>query len=175
MPYLIALLGLISAAGYWIWRMRAAAVATRELGDVAANVLAAARRLGFQRRLNTHPVDSVEDPALAISAIGIAFLELSGLPSSEQHAALAGSIGRHTGADAARTEEMLIVGRWLVSESNGPQSAIPRLSKRLHKLDPTAFRPLLAVLNDVGQSGSGGLTTRQREALDDIARMMKLR
>ncbi len=166
---------MLSAAGYWIWRMRMAAEATKELGDMASNVLSAARRLGFRRRMNAHPVESVEDPALAISAIGIAFLELSGLPSSEQHAALARSIGRHTGADAEKTEEMLIVGRWLVTESNGPQSAIPRISKRLQKLDPAAFQPLLSVLNDVGQSGSGALTDRQREALDDIARMMKLR
>ena len=37
----------------------------------------------------------------------------------------------------------------------------------------SGFQPLLAVLNDVGQAG-GGLSPRQRDALDEIARGMKL-
>lgn len=66
---------------------------------------------------------------------------------------------------------MLTVGRWLVHESGGPQSAIPRLTRRLHKLDPGALQPLLAVPGDI----SADLTPpRQRDALDEIARAMRL-
>ena len=67
----------------------------------------------------------------------------------------------------------MIVGRWLVSECKGPQTAIPRLTKRLYQLDKTAFQPLLSVLSDVGQAG-GGLSPRQRDALEEISRGMKL-
>ena len=68
---------------------------------------------------------------------------------------------------------MMIVGRWLVNECKGATSAVSRLTKRLYQLDQGAFTPLLAVLNDIGQSG-GGLGPRQRDALDDIARIMRL-
>lgn len=68
---------------------------------------------------------------------------------------------------------MLIVGRWLVSEPKGTQNAIPRLTKWLYQLDKAGFQPLLAVLNDVGQAG-GGLSPRQRDALEEISRGMKL-
>lgn len=173
MPVIIAFLGLIMAAGVWAWRIRAATRVSRDLAEMAGDVLSAARRLGFNRRLNLHPVESVDDPALAISGLGIAFLELSSLPTAEQQKLLTQSIARNCNESQTRAEELLIVGRWLVSECKGPQNAIPRLTKRLYQLDKTAFQPLLAVLNDVGQAG-GGLSPRQRDALEEVSRGMKL-
>lgn len=140
---------------------------------MAGDVVAAALRLGFSRRLNLHPVESVDEPALAIAGLGIAFLELSALPTAEQQRVLINSIARHCHKSQTRAEEMAIVGRWLVTECKGPQTAIPRLTKRLYQLDKAGFQPLLAVLNDVGQAG-GGLSPRQRDALDEISRGMKL-
>lgn len=174
MPLLIAIVGGLIAASIWYWRIRTAGVAARELTDMARDVVGAARALGFRRRANVHPVESVDDPALAVTAIGIAFLELDDLPSREDRERLASSISRHTGNSMARTEEMMIVGRWLVNECHGPQPAITRLTRRLSRLDQHGFQSLLPVLNDVGQ-GAGGLSQRQREALDEVARLMKLR
>ncbi len=173
MPVILALLGLVMAAGVWAWRIRMASQVSRDLADMAGDVISAARRLGFRRRMNVHPVDSIEEPPLAIAGIGIAFLELSALPTAEQQRELTDSIVRNCSESQTRAEELMIVGRWLVSECKGPQTAIPRLTKRLYQLDKGAFQPLLAVLNDVGQAG-GGLSPRQRDALDDISRGMKL-
>lgn len=174
MPLLAAILGAVIAAAVWYWRLRAAGMAARELTGMAADVLGAARALGFRRRANVHPVDSVEDPALAVAAIGIAFLELDGLPSREDQQRLARSIGRHTDNAMPKTEEMMIVGRWLVNECHGAQPAISRLTRRLARLDAAGFQPLLSVLNDVAQ-GAGGMSEKQRESLDEIGRLMKLR
>ncbi len=173
MPFIIAFLGVVMAAGIWAWRIRMAAQVSRDLAEMAGDVVAAARRLGFSRRLNLHPVESVDEPALAIAGLGIAFLELSALPTAEQQRVLIDSIARHCHESQTRAEEMAIVGRWLVTECKGPQTAIPRLTKRLYQLDKAGFQPLLAVLNDVGQAG-GGLSPRQRDALDEISRGMKL-
>ena len=68
----------------------------------------AARRLGFRRRINTHPVDSLEEPKLAIGALGIAFLELGGLPTEEQQNALLKSLQARTGQSLDDAEETLI-------------------------------------------------------------------
>lgn len=174
MPVLIAIAGALIAASVWYLRVRSAGVAARELTYMAKDVVGAARALGFRRRANVHPAESVDDPALAVAAIGIAFLELDDLPSREDRERLTNSISRHTGNSMAKTAEMAIVGRWLVNECHGPQPAITRLTRRLAKLDSQAFQTLLPVLNDVGQ-GAGGLSQRQREALDEAARQMKLR
>lgn len=168
-----AILGLLAAAGIWIWRMRMAGEAARELTSMASDVMGAARALGFRRRANTHPVENVDDPDLAMAAIAMAFLELDGLPSRDDQQALAQSLTRHTLNTMTKVEEMMIVGRWLVTESNGPQPAIPRLTKRLNRLDKGAFQTLLPILNDIG-SRVGGLSDRQRDALAEIGRVMKL-
>lgn len=173
MPLIIGLLGILAAVGIWMWRARMAAQAGRELVDMASDVVSAARRLGFRRRANVHPVDSVDEPELAITALATAFMELSALPNAEQQQALARAIRTHCDVSQTRAEEMMIVGRWLVTECQGPQSAVPRLAKRLYKLDQTRLQSLLAVLNDVGRA-AGGLSPRQRDALDDIARIMRL-
>ena len=67
-------------------------------------------------------------------------------------------------------EDVLITGAGPIGVM---ATAIPRLTKRLYQLDKAGFQPLLAVLNDVGQAG-GGLSPRQRDALDEISRGMKL-
>lgn len=173
MPFLLAIIGLLVAASVWYWRIRMAAGAASDLAGMAKDVIGAARALGFRRRANIHPVESVDDPQLAITALGLAFLELDGLPAREDQQALAKAVVDQTGAGWTKVEEMMVVGNWLISECKGPQPAIPRLARRLHRLDGAAFQALLPVLNTVGQR-SGGLTPRQSEALADIARIMKL-
>lgn len=174
MPVLIALLGLVATAGFWAWRLRMAGQALNDVAGLAGDVMAAARRLGFRRRANVHPVDSVDEPALAISAIGLAFLDLAAMPTAEQLATLRGAIAARLSVSAVKAEEMVIVGRWLVSECKTADAAVTRLTKRLYRLDQAGFAPLLAVLGDMGSAAPTGLSPRQREALDEIARVMRL-
>ena len=52
MPVILAILGLVLAAGVWAWRIRMARQALDDVSMMAGDVIAAARRLGFRRRLN---------------------------------------------------------------------------------------------------------------------------
>ncbi|MEZ5778397.1 MAG: hypothetical protein R3E44_08550 [Paracoccaceae bacterium] len=176
MPIIIGLIGAVTVAFIWIMRMRNAAEMTHELAGVAQDVMSAARRLGFRKKYNTHPVESVDEPHLAISAIAIAFLELDGLPTAEQQDALLRSLQSHTGQGLKDAEESLILGRWLVNESNGPAPAVSRLARRLAKIDRAGgFNPLMGVLNDIATAGRGGVVSdRQKDALAEIARAFKL-
>lgn len=174
MPILIGLLGLIAAAGIWAMRVRAARAALDDVSGIAGDVLAAARRLGFRRKLNVHPVESIEEPGLAIAGLGIAFLDLAALPTAEQLEGLKRALAEHLHVNALKADELTIVGRWLVNECKGPDAAITRLSKRLRALEDAAAPQLLAVLNAVGQAGGGSLSPRQRDALEEIARQLRL-
>jgi hypothetical protein len=54
-------------------RARNAANVATDLVDMAQDVMGAARRFGFRRKANTHPVDSLEDTKVAMAALGISF------------------------------------------------------------------------------------------------------
>ena len=176
MPYLIALFGLVIGAYFWVQRARMAAEATQDLVGVAQDVMAAARRFGFRRRHNLHPVESLEDPDVAIAGAGVAFLELGGLPSAEQQDKLIASLQSHLGQSHNKAEEAAILGRWLVAESGGAQPGLDRLTRRLYKLrGGQSFQPLMAVLKDIAAaSRDGTVSVRQREALDEIARLYRI-
>lgn len=84
--------------------------------------------------------------------------------------------GYHLGQNRDKAEEAAIVGRWLVSESGGAQQGLERLTRRLLKLKGApSLQPLRSVLKDVAAAGrDGAMSTRQREALDQIARLFRL-
>jgi hypothetical protein len=175
MPFILGLLALAGAAYFWINRARNAAEMTHEIAGVASDVMAAARRFGFRRKLNTHPVESLDDPDIAIAAVALSFLELSGLPSTEQQNALIVSLQSHLTMSHDKAQEALILGRWLMTESAGPVSGFTRLTKRLYKLKGAAsFDPLMAVLGDVAKSGRSNISAKQKDALDEITRLYRI-
>jgi hypothetical protein len=137
--------------------------------------LGAARRFGFRRKSNVHPVSSLEDANVAVAALGMAFLELAGLPSAQQHDALKSGLRRHRDTSDADAAEAMILGRWLMSQCGGAEPAVERISCKLRKLGWPEVQPsLMAVLNDVIMAGSGKLQTRQSEALETIAHIFKI-
>ena len=175
MPFILGLLALAGAAYFWIARARNAAAMTHDLAGVASDVMAAARRFGFRARFNTHPVESLDDPDIATASAALAFLEMSGLPTTEQQNALIISLQSHLTMSHDKAQEALILGRWLVTESAGPVSGFTRLTKRLYKLKGApSFDALMAVLNDVAKSGRHGISPKQQDALDDIKRLYRI-
>ena len=140
-----------------------AAVATQDLAEMAQDVVAAARRFGFRRKDDQHPVDSLDDPDVAIAGAGVAFLELAGLPSTKQQDRLIVGLQHHLGQSREKAEEAAILGRWLVNACEGAQAGMDRLSRRLLKLKGAqGFQPLMSVLKDVAVAGrEGNLSDRQ--------------
>lgn len=176
MPFIIGLIGIIGAAYFWAQRARGASVIAEDIVGMAGDVMNAARRFGFRRRANVHPVESLDDADVAVAAVGIAFLEMGGLPSVEQQEALIRSLQSHLGQSHDKAQEAIILGRWLVSECGGAQQGFDRLSRRLYKLrGHDGFEPLLAVLKDVAGAGRGELVARQSEALAGLAAVFRLR
>lgn len=177
MPILIAILGIAAAAYFWMNRARNAANMTGELLDVANDVRLAARRFGFTRRTNLHPAEAIEDPNIAIAAMGWAFIELDDLPSAEQQLALKKALHKHQRLGLDDAEEMMVLGRWMVAQCGGADAAISRLARKLVRLQGKGedlFTPLLRVVSDVAKAGSDRIGARQNEALDDIRRAFRI-
>ncbi len=175
MPILIAALGIAISVYVFVIRTRNAAHVATDLVDMASDVKAAARRFGFKRKTNVHPVETIEDPKLAIGAIATAFVEMDDLPTKDQRNGLAEALKHqfHLGDSAA--QEVTVMGHWFVSECGGAEPAITRLSRKLMKLQgKEAFQPLLEVINATVSAGSGELNGKQRRALDDIKRSFRI-
>jgi len=173
MPFLIALVGIIGAVYYWSNRARNARDVAGEVMDMANDVRLAARRFGFKRQSNLHPVESIEDPRLAIASIATCFIELDGLPTEEDRKRLSIQLRSRLRADADEAQEMEVLGRWFMAECGGADPAISRLSRKLYKLGGAEqMEPLIDILK---QAVVSDLSDKQRDALDDIQRAMRIR
>jgi len=175
MPFLIAALGALIAAYFFFVRARNVGHMAGDLIDVAQDVRLAARRFGFRRKTNVHPVETIEDPKLAVGAIATSFVELEDLPTKEQRDALQTALREAYRLDAKEAEEITVLGHWFVSECGGAEQAITRLGRKLYKLDgKNSFAPLLTILNATAQANGSGLNAHQRSALDEVKRAFRI-
>lgn len=173
MPVLIALLGIAVTAYIWAQRASNARDVLGDVSDMANDVRLAARRFGFKRNTNIHPVESIEDPRLAIAAIATAFLELDDLPTVEDRKRLTVQLRANLRASEDDAQEVEILGRWFMAECGGAEPAIARISRKLYKLGGAEqMEPLMAVLKGATVTE---LTQKQRDALEDITRAMRVR
>ena len=176
MHIILGLIGLATAVYFIVIRARNAAHVATDVADMANDVRLAARRFGFKRKTNVHPVETIDDPNLAIAAIATAFVEMDDLPTKDQRDALEAALQGTLNMSAQDTHEALILGHWFVSECHGPETAVPRLARKLTKLDAqSSFEPLLSVVTATAKAGSGDLNAKQREALDDIRRAFRIK
>lgn len=172
MHIIIAAIGILAGIYFFVMRAKNAAEMTSELLDVADDVRAAARRFGFRRNKAAHPVESIEDANTAAATVAMAYMELQGLPTEETRNALVKSLQSELQIPKSDAEELLILGRWLMNECNGPEPAIPRAARQLYKLTAGNISPLMEILKSVTADPLGD---RQREALDDIKRAFRIR
>lgn len=96
---------------------------TRDLAGMSSDVMATARRFGFSRQLNLHPVRSIDAPKLAAAACGLAFLGPDGRPPVAQRDSLTRSLQSRLDLSHAKAQAALILGCWFLSEYGGPSPA----------------------------------------------------
>ncbi|MEP2717248.1 hypothetical protein [Pseudophaeobacter sp.] len=174
MPVILGAIAVLAAAFFWIQRARNAAEMSHELLDVANDIRLAARRFGFRRRNNLHPAETIEDPQIAVAALGASFLELDDYPTAEQKEALIRGLREELRIPHQDAEELVLLGRWIMQECGDPQQAIERLSRRLYKLSAqNHFNTVVAIIQAIAKFGSGTLTQAQKTALEDVQRGLK--
>lgn len=176
MPFIIGLVGIIITAYFWANRARNAGNMARDIVDMAGDVKLAARRFGFSRRADVHPVESIEDPDIAAAAIADAFVSLDDLPSKDQQKYMMTALRDVLNADAETAQELVVLGTWLVNECGGPLQAMTRITKKLYRLEgPSALTPLLQILDGIKEADGSDLSQRQQEALHEIKNILRKR
>ncbi len=165
MPIVILILTAIGGA-IWFWVRNNPRDALYVAKDAADTLRNAPRRIAFRRQTNAHPVEGIDDPRIAICAIAQSFIELDDLPTQEQRQQLHVLVRTKLRCDEEEAEEIEVLGRWLMTQCNGAASAIPRLGKRLFKIDGTASWDLLQDV--LGSLVEGELSSGQVSAIDDL-------
>lgn len=169
MHIILGLLGIIGTAIVWIMRMRAAAQASQFVWNAASNVIDAAKRFQYRPRNAENPIDAIDNPTLALAALGTAFLELDTLPTREQRDAMHQSLARIGHLTLNDAEDMSALARWIVTEAGGPRHNMDRLAKRLRIMSGAdRFPDMMEMFQSIAQAGTTDLNDFQREALKDV-------
>ena len=165
MPIIILIFTAVGGAIWW-WVRNNPREALSVAADAATTLRNAPRRIAFRRQTNAHPVEGIDDPRIAICAIAQSFIELDDLPTQEQRQKLHVLVRTKLRCDGEEAEEMEVLGRWLMTQCGGAASAIPRLGKRLFKIDGTASWDLLQDV--LGSLVEGELSSAQVSAIEDL-------
>lgn len=169
MPILIALAGAAVAIYFFLIRTRNTVEAVKDLSEVANDVRLAARRFGFARKSKAHPVESIDDPDIAATALIVAVQEMHDLPTKDDQQLLETQLRVAFRCSAEDAQELVTLGRWLVQECGTNDQAVYRLIRRMDKLNAHKYYPLIdQVLNRVIQD----MSEKQKEALSDIERKL---
>jgi len=165
MPFAMLILTTLGAALWW-WVRRNPGDAIDVAADVATTVRNAPRRLAFRKQTNAHPVEGIDDPRIAICALAQAFIELDQLPTQEQRDKLHLLLRTKLKCSEEEAQEMEVLGRWLQSQCNDAKSAIPRIARRMRKIDGDASWDQLQDI--LGALVDGELSSSQVSAIEDI-------
>lgn len=168
MPYLIALLGMISAIVFWYYRLRDT---SQGVMDMANDVRLAARRFGFQRRQNTHPVESIDDARLAASAIMIIAAESDGAISEAEQKTFLLQCQSVFQCSAEEAGEFFIFGRWIANVSPVRDDTLRRLVRKTLQLGGAeALSDLGGMVLAIGEADHGAADDFVNEVLDRLKR-----
>ena len=164
-PILMLIVTPLGGALWW-WVRSNPRDAVNTAADVVTTVRNAPRRLAFRKQTNAHPVEGIDDVRIAICGIAQSFIELDDLPTKEDRDKLHLLLRTMLQATEAEAEEMEVLGRWLMTQCNGPKAAIPRLARRMAKIDGDASYGLLQdmLMALVGDE----LSSAQTDAISDI-------
>lgn len=175
MPVLLAILSAIGVIAFYVIRARNAANAATDLIDVAQDVMGAARRFGFRRRANIHPIESIEEPNIGVAVIANAFLELNDLPTQDMRDTLLKSMQSALNVSKDEASEMLILAKWLQNECGSADAAIHRAGRKTARMAGTKISgPLMEIIQAIAYAAPNGLSEQQKDALGDIKRTFRL-
>ena len=170
MPILILIASAIGGAIWW-WVRNNPRDAIDIVQDAAVTAKNAPRRMRFKRATNTHPVDGIDDPRVAVGAIAVSFVMLDDFPTKDDLDRLQIILRSKLRCSENDAIEMQSFGKWICTECGTADAAASRLIRRLKTLDGTSSFALLqeVLLATVNRD----LSQRQQDVLADFARVMR--
>lgn len=127
MHILLAIAGIIGAAAFWYWRLKAVKEATDDVTDMAGRAWGKWKRYKFSKKAEAAPVEAVDDPVAAavIMMLAVAAEERPLTPAAE--AAIRDEVTKTMGI--ADPTELLVFGKWVASHVEDANNVSLRYTK----------------------------------------------
>ncbi len=176
MHILAATVGLLFLAFRLYLRLSCSRNLAASLVETVADAPKAVRRYRFRRKANVHPVEAIDDPSIAVAALGVAHVELELIPSQDHWDGLKVNIARVLDVSGAEAEELMVLGRWLVAECGTVDAAVARLSRKLYRMaGPARAAALHGLVQAIVAAQSPSPNGAQADVASDVARFMHIR
>lgn len=173
MQFLVPLLAAIAGVGVLLWRLNAAADAAKGLAETAGDVHGFFRRRRWQQKLMQDPLDAVDDPRMAATAMMVAIAQNDGALTEREHIAICKNLETLFDAKPPLNEEMLAQARWIVSENRDIDNTLRKMLNIIRtKCGPKEIAELFEMLDSVASANGKALDT-ERRAIDTLKRSVK--
>jgi uncharacterized tellurite resistance protein B-like protein len=156
MAILLAILGAVGGAIFWLWRIQQAAHIARDVADAAEGLANLPRKMRFKHKAGKQGVDHIDDPREAAAALIYGAAKCAGEVSTEQRAAIEADIVALFEIEDEFASELLARAAWHVSALIDPLNAVNKLTDKLaQRVDRKDLADLAVLIeNAVQRSGS---------------------
>lgn len=164
MPFLIAVLGVLGAAAFWWYRMKAMNEAARDVADVIGRVQGSVRRKKLRQQAALSPLTAIDDPVVAAATLITALVSEDGPVLPQREAVIRSVISEI--ADKKKTEEAVIYAKWAAAQIDDTTIVIDKLAPFLRqRLDVSERNDLLQMVNRAAQGGEKRLEIADQRIL----------
>ncbi len=124
---LFGILGLIAAAAFWYWRIKAVGEVASEVHDVAGRLWGKHKRRKFLGKVNDSPLEVIDDPATAAVILMNVIATEDGVPGHIAEAAIKKEVEQSMGITDSM--EILTFGKWTANHAPDSNTVILRYGK----------------------------------------------
>ena len=124
---LFGILGLIAAAAFWYWRIKAVGEAASDVHDVAGRLWGKHKRKKFLGKVNDSPLEVIDDPATAAVILMNVIATEDGVPGHVAEAAIKKEVEHSMGITDSM--EILTFGKWTANHAPDSNTVILRYGK----------------------------------------------
>ncbi|WP_245494284.1 hypothetical protein, partial [Mesorhizobium sp. M4B.F.Ca.ET.017.02.2.1] len=157
MPFLLAILGVLGAAAFWWYRMKAMNEAAREVADVVGRVQGNIRRKKLRKQAALSPLTAIDNPVVAAATLITAIVSEQG-PILPQREAVIREVISGISDGQKKTDEAVVYAKWAAAQIDDTTIVIDKLAPFLReRLDPHEREDLLQMLNRVAKGGEQSL------------------
>jgi len=127
MHILLGLLGILGGIGVFLWRLKMASEAAKEIASTAKDAKNYMRRRRFEKKANADPLKDIDDPREAATTMMAALAAYDGVMSEREEAVILTEIQSKFDANKQLSAELLAHGRWLSKDAGDLNSFFAKL------------------------------------------------
>lgn len=173
MHILLAIAGIIGAAAFWYWRLKAVKEATDDVTDMAGTAWGKWKRYKFRKKAEASPVEAVDDPVAAAVIMMIAVATEEHPLTQAAEAAIRDEVVKTMGI--ADPTELLVFGKWVASHVEDANNVSLRYTKLwVRDLSESERADFVQMVRRVA-AADGEVTARQQLKINKLKERLGLK